>query len=163
MFITPVDSLCGSQLHASIVLIMSLSSSSLQSISASYATVSIGYKDEHTLPKKLNALAMAGFTGIELGFPDLLAFASLHLRHEVGPYDYDDLVTAAKVVKAQTDAKEMKVMLLQPFANFEGWPEGSDERKDAFKRAEGWIRIMEAVGCDTLQVSDSNHSIFVDF
>ena len=132
---------------------MSLSLSSLECIPASYATVSIGCKDEHTLPKKIQAISTAGFKGIELGFPDLLAFASMHLRHEVGPYDYDDLYSAAKVVKAQTDAQGLKIMLLQPFANFEGWPEGSDERKDAFKRAEGWIRIMEAAGCDTLQVS----------
>lgn len=132
---------------------MSLSLSFFQSIPPSYATVSIGCKDEHTLPKKLRALSEAGFKGIELGFPDLLSFASLHLRKEIGPYEYDALVTAAKVVKAQTDAQGLKVMLLQPFANFEGWPEGSEERKDAFVRAEGWIRIMDAVGCDTLQVS----------
>lgn len=131
---------------------MSLSLESLKSIPASYATVSIGCKDEHTLPKKLDAISGAGFTGVELGMPDLLSFASMHLRHEVGPYDFDDLCTAAKVVKAMCDAKEMKVMLLQPFSNFEGWAEGSDERKDAFRRAEGWIKIMQAVGCDTLQV-----------
>lgn len=135
---------------------MSLSLSSLQSIPTSYATVSIGCKDEHTLPKKLRALSGAGFQAIELGFPDLLSFASMHLRHEVGPYDWDDLCTAAKVVKAQCHAQGLKVMMLQPFSNFEGWPEGSEGRKDAFARAEGWVKIMEAVGCDMLQVSTSH-------
>ncbi|KAL1304631.1 hypothetical protein AAFC00_003595 [Neodothiora populina] len=135
---------------------MALTHASLESIPTSFATVSVGCKDDHTLPRKLDTIAAAGFTGIELGFPDLLSFASMHLRHEVGPYDYDDLYSAAKVVKAQTDAKNLKVMLLQPFANFEGWPQGSEERKDAFKRAEGWVRIMEAVGCDTLQVGSTD-------
>lgn len=132
---------------------MALSLSSLQTIPTSYATVSIGCKDEHTLPKKLEAISEAGFQGIELGFPDLLSFASSHLGREVGAYDYDDLCTVAKEVKEQTAAKGLKVMMLQPFANFEGWPEGSEQREDAFRRAEGWIRIMEAVGCDMLQVN----------
>jgi len=132
---------------------MSLSLSSLQVIPTSFATVSIGFKDDHTLSKKLNALAQAGFQAIELGFPDLVSFASMHLRKEVGPNDYDDLFTAAKVVKAMCDAKNIKILMLQPFSNFEGWQEGSPERKDAFERAENWIKIMQACGTDMLQVN----------
>ena len=40
-------------------------------------------------------------------------------------------------------------------ANFEARKPQSDEREDAFKRAKGWIRIMEAVGTDMLQASNS--------
>ena len=47
-------------------------------------------------------------------------------------------------------------MMLQPFANFEGWKEGSTERKEAFERAEGWIRIMKALSTDMLQVGSSD-------
>ncbi len=47
----------------------------------------------------------------------------------------------------------LKIVMLQPFANFEGWKPQSEERKEAFRRAKGWIRIMEAVGTDMLQVS----------
>ena len=129
-----------------------------------YASVSIGCKDEHTLPKKLDAIAGAGFQAIELGMPDLLSFANQHLRpdkqrdgkDEIGPYDYDDLCSAAKLAKAQCDAKDLKILILQPFANFEGWPEGSSEREDAFTRLKGWIRIMEAAGTDMLQVGSSD-------
>jgi hypothetical protein len=42
-------------------------------------------------------------------------------------------------------------MMLQPFANFEGWPKGSTEREDAFTRARGWIKIMKVLG--TVSVS----------
>ncbi|KAH6853088.1 xylose isomerase-like protein [Chaetomium sp. MPI-CAGE-AT-0009] len=42
------------------------------------------------------------------------------------------------------------------FSNFEGWPEGSQQRRDAFARAEAWIDIMEAVGTDLLQVGSSD-------
>lgn len=131
---------------------MSLTKDSLKSVPISFATCSIGYQDEHTLPKKLDALHKAGFTAIELAFPDLVTFASLHLRHKVEETDYEDICAAARVVKAMCDAKEMKVLMLQPFANFEGWPEGSEGRKDAFSRAEGWIKVMDAAGTDMLQV-----------
>jgi sugar phosphate isomerase/epimerase len=131
---------------------MSLTTQNLKDIPTCFASVSIGCRDEHTLPKKLEAISSAGFSAIELGFPDLLAFASTYMKKEVGEYEYDDLVISAKVVKAMCDAKKLKVLILQPFANFEGWQEGSEERKDAFTRAEGWIRIMEAVGTDMLQV-----------
>lgn len=133
-----------------------LSPATLQNIPLSYASCSIGCKPEHTLPQKLDAIAAAGFTGIELSMPDLLSFASVHLRHEVGPKDFDDLCTAAKAVKAMCDAKNLQIMMLQPFANFEGWAEGSEERRDAFERAKGWIRIMEACGTDMLQVRLNN-------
>lgn len=131
---------------------MALQSSSLKTIQVSYATCSIGCKPEHTLPKRLEAIANAGFTAIELSMPDILEFASMHLRKEVGPYDYDDLVTASKLIKGMCDAKDLKVLMLQPFSNFEGWPEGSSEREDAFRRARGWLKIMEAAGTDMLQV-----------
>jgi sugar phosphate isomerase/epimerase len=134
---------------------MSLTTENVKDIPTCFASVSIGCRDEHTLPKKLEAISSAGFSAIELGFPDLLAFASTYMKKEVGEYEYDDLVISAKVVKAMCDAKKLKVLILQPFANFEGWQEGSEERKDAFTRAEGWIRIMEAVGTDMLQVRNS--------
>lgn len=129
---------------------------SLANIPLSLATVSIGCKPSHTLSEKLNAIAGAGFKGIELGFPDLVSFASMHLRKEVQPKDWEDLVTAAKVIKAMCVAKELEVMLLQPFANFEGWKLGSSEREDAFERLNGWVKVMKAVGCKTLQVGSSD-------
>jgi len=132
---------------------MSLTASSLKGIPISFASCSIGYKDEHTLPKKIAAIANAGFTGMELSFPDIQAFASLHLKEEVGEWDFEKLASVCKVIKAMTDAKKLEIMLLQPFANFEGWPKGSKERENAFKAAKGWISMMDASGCNTLQVS----------
>ncbi|RMY67549.1 hypothetical protein D0862_15075 [Hortaea werneckii] len=138
----------------------------LDKIPTSYATVSIGNKPEHTLPKKLEAISAAGFRGIELGFPDLLAFATQHLRphlqHDassseaVQPKDFDALCSVAKLVKTMCDAKGLQIMMLQPFSNFEGWAEGTAERRDAWERAEGWMRIMEAAGCTMLQVGSSD-------
>lgn len=137
---------------------------SLDKIPTCYASVSIGCKDEHTLPKKLDAIAAAGFQAIELGFPDLLSFANQHLKPDQqgdGPDsikedDYASLCATAKVVKAMCDAKGLKILILQPFSNFEGWPEGSAERQAVWDRVNGWVRIMEAAGTDMLQVGASD-------
>lgn len=130
---------------------MAIDKSSLAQIPNCFASCSIG-KPTDPLPEKLEAISSAGFQAIELSFPDLLSFASSTLNKEVQPSDYDDLCTAAKEVKNQCDKLGLKILILQPFANFEGWPEGSEERKDAFERAKGWIRIMGAAGTDMLQV-----------
>jgi len=129
-----------------------LDPSTLSSIPTSFATVSIGYSDKHTLPLKLHALSTAGFKGIELGFPDLVAFASQRLNKSVAEKDFDDLVKAAEEVKRICQKEGLQIMLLQPFANYEGWKEGSDEQKEAWERVEGWLRILIATGCETLQV-----------
>lgn len=130
---------------------MSMSYDSLSSIPRCYATVSVG-APSHPLDQKLKAIAAAGFTGIELGFPDLLSFASQKLGRDVGPQEFDILCNAGGEVKGMCEELGLKIVMLQPFSNFEGWKPQSEERKDAFIRAKGWIRIMEAVGTDMLQV-----------
>ncbi|KAF2720318.1 putative 4-hydroxyphenylpyruvate dioxygenase [Polychaeton citri CBS 116435] len=135
---------------------MSITMDSLGKIPLCYATCSIGCKDEHTLPRKLDAIAAAGFQSIELSMSDLQPFAGQLLKKEVGSHDFDDLCTAAREVRSICNAKGLGVTMLQPFANFEGWPEGSEERKDAWLRAEGWNRIMEAAGTDILQIGSSD-------
>ncbi|KAK8123058.1 hypothetical protein PG984_011728 [Apiospora sp. TS-2023a] len=125
-------------------------------VPTSYATCSIGYQESHTLPLKLKAIADAGFDAVELSMPDILAYGKMLNGEEPDPKDYDALVEIGKAVKGQMVEHGLKVMMLQPFANFEGWPKGSKEREDAFDRARGWILIMEAVGTDLLQVGSSD-------
>ncbi|KAI3321559.1 3-dehydroshikimate dehydratase [Xylariaceae sp. AK1471] len=125
-------------------------------VPTSYATCSIGYKDSHTLPLKLKAIAEAGFDGIELSMPDILAYGKQLNGQEPDPKDYDTLVEIGKAIKPLVQELNLKILMLQPFANFEGWRRGSEEREDAFDRAKGWMRIMEAVGTDMLQVGSSD-------
>ena len=131
---------------------------SLGSIPTSYATVSPGLPSI-PLPQKLAAISAAGFQGIELGFPDLLSFSCSLEKRDVSNYDYDTLCSTASDVKRICAREGLKIVMLQPFANFEGWAQGSKERDNAFLRAKGWVRIMQSVGCDMLQVgsSDSPH------
>lgn len=133
----------------------SITRSSLDSIPASFASVSVG-TPEDPLELKLDAIAAAGFTAIELGFPDLLSFASSYLKQNVDENDYDNLCKAGEEVKSLCKTRKIAIMMLQPFSNFEGWPKDSKERKDAFSRATGWIRIMHAIGTDMLQVGSSD-------
>lgn len=134
---------------------MAISPESLAQIPASFASVSVGTSST-PLPSKLAAISSAGFTAIELGFPDLLSFASTFHKKEIKENDYDSLCSAGTEVKKLCEKNNLGIMMLQPFSNFEGWPKGSNERKDAFERAKGWIRIMEAVGTDMLQVGSSD-------
>ncbi|CAK4029754.1 Hypothetical predicted protein [Lecanosticta acicola] len=129
----------------------------LSSLPLSYASVSIGYKPAHTLPLKLDAIASAGFQAIELGMPDLVSFANLHFKTDkITDHAWEDLTAAARALKPILSAKNLKVLMLQPFANFEGWAENSPERKDAWERVENWTNIMQVLGCDMLQVGSSD-------
>lgn len=123
----------------------------ISQIPASYATCSIG--DSSTpLPDKLHAIAQAGFKGIELAFPDLVTFASQHFGNEVKEDDYERLCQAGGEVRKLCEQLGLKILMLQPFSNFEGWKPHTKEREDAMKRAKGWIEVMKAVGTDMLQV-----------
>lgn len=125
---------------------------SLQRMPLSYASCSIGSGPSDTLPRKLEAIAQAGFIAIELSFPDIIEYGSRILGHQIAPENYAELLSVAGEIRKLCDAHDLKVMMLQPFANFEGWPKGSVEREDAFTRAKGWMEIMKVVGTDLLQV-----------
>ncbi|KAK3985100.1 xylose isomerase-like protein [Cladorrhinum sp. PSN332] len=126
------------------------------SIPVAFASCSIGLP-RHTLHQKIEAIRAAGFKAIELSFPDLLSYAKLHLgKQDIAEDDYPTLCEAARAAQQLCKRHELEIMALQPFSNFEGWPPGSKERKDAFNRAQGWIKIMEAAGTSMLQVGSSD-------
>jgi sugar phosphate isomerase/epimerase len=124
-------------------------------VPVSFASCSIGLS-RHTLHQKIEALSQAGFNGIELSFPDLQSYANLHFGRNVAEDDYQTLCEAGRLVRDLVTRHGLKILVLQPFSNFEGWPKGSKEREDAFARARGWIEIMDAVGTDMLQVGSSD-------
>ena len=117
----------------------------------SFATCSLGAPST-PLPDKLRAIASAGFKGIELAFPDLVAFASKFHGKEIKEDEYAKLYAAGQEVRKLCEELGLQIMMLQPFSNFEGWKIGTKEREDAMKRAAGWIEIMEAIGAEMIQV-----------
>lgn len=142
---------------------MSLDFDSLQSIPTSYASCSLGSpSNPPPLLDRLDAISKAGFTAIELSFPDILSYGATLLGHDPDPKNYDELCNVASALKSELDKRGLRVMMLQPFANFEGWKDdalnadGVNGRADALERAKGWLRIMKAAGTDMLQVGSSD-------
>jgi 4-hydroxyphenylpyruvate dioxygenase len=86
-----------------------------------------------TLSEKIEAIAAAGFKGVELFENDLLTF-------DGSPAD----------VRRMVEDHSMKIVTFQPFRDFEGMPE--PQRKRAFRRAERKFKVMEKLGCDLLMV-----------
>ncbi|KAJ4301127.1 hypothetical protein N0V90_003217 [Kalmusia sp. IMI 367209] len=130
---------------------------SLTAIPTSYASCSLGSPSSPPpLLDRLDAISTANFSAIELSFPDILSYGKTLLGHAPDPKDYDELVKVTKAIKNECDNRKLGVMMLQPFANFEGWKEGSEGRKDAWERARGWVRIMQAAGTDMLQVGSTD-------
>ena len=129
-----------------------ITSASVQKIPLAYASCSIGCSPSDTLPRKLEALSKAGFTSIELSFPDILDYAAHQQGQPVSSDKFSELVIVAHRNRELCETNSLTIMMLQPFANFEGWPKVSTEREDAFTRASGWMEIMEALGTDLLQV-----------
>ena len=133
---------------------MPITRESLKTIPTSFATVSIGSTDD-PLEEKLKALSNAGFSAVELGFPDLVSFASRRAGEEVQENDYEKLCVAATEVRQLCKEQGLGIMMLQPFTNFEGWPRGPEKRDNAFSRARGWIKIMKAADIKMLQIGSS--------
>lgn len=134
--------------------------SPVKNIPLSYASCSIGSKPSDTLPQKLEAISDAGFTGIELSFPDILDYGSRMYGHQIASDNFAELTTVAGEIRKLCKANNLQVMMLQPFSNFEGWKRGSKDQENAWFRANGWMEIMRVIGTDLLQVRYPLHFPF---
>lgn len=86
-----------------------------------------------TLDEKLEAIAAAGFTAVEIFENDLLTFdgSPADVRRIVGDLG-------------------LEVVTFQPFRDFEGMPE--PQRSRVFDRAERKFDVMQELGCDLLMI-----------
>lgn len=85
------------------------------------------------LNEKLEAIAAAGFKGVEIFENDLLSFSG----------------TTADV-RRMVEGLGLKTVTFQPFRDFEGMPE--PQRSRVFARAERKFDLMQQLGCDLLLV-----------
>ena len=85
------------------------------------------------LEEKLNAIAAAGFKGVELFENDLLSFNGT-------PAD----------IRQMIDGLGLKLITFQPFRDFEGMP--AKRRDRVFQRAERKFDVMGELGCDLLMI-----------
>lgn len=134
---------------------MSIPYSSLQKIPLAYASCSIGCVPSDTLPLRLQAISEAGFTSIELSFPDILDYGEQITGKTIAPDNYPEILPVAADIRKLCEENGLSIMMLQPFSNFEGWVKGSMDREEAFARATGWMEVMNVVGTDLMQVRQS--------
>ncbi len=85
------------------------------------------------LNEKLEAIAAAGFKGVEIFENDLLSFSG-----------------TTSDVREMIEGLGLKAVTFQPFRDFEGMPEPQHGR--AFARAERKFDLMQQLGCDLLLV-----------
>jgi 4-hydroxyphenylpyruvate dioxygenase len=85
------------------------------------------------LSEKMEAIAAAGFRGVEIFESDLLSYNG----------------TPADVAKEMTELG-LRTITFQPFRDFEGMPE--PQRQRTFDRAERKFDLMQELGCDSLLV-----------
>ncbi|KAI0667234.1 xylose isomerase-like protein [Trametes maxima] len=124
-----------------------------------YSTDSAGMHSSHTIPIKLRAIANAGFSHVELGFPDLEAYAEQEYPgyqrlDESGNGDLDTLLQAAGRLKELAKELGLEILAIHPFSNFEGY-EDIEKRAAGFERAGTWFRVLKALDCQLLQVGST--------
>ncbi len=98
------------------------------------ATVSIS----GNLEEKIEAIAAAGFDGIEIFEQDFIAD-----------------IRSPRVVGDRIRSAGLEIMLFQPFRDFEGLPQPL--RAKAFDRMERKFDVMQELGCDLVLVCSSAH------
>lgn len=148
----------------------------LDAIQILYCTASLGMHPSHGLQRKLEAISKAGFTGIELGFDDLVSFAkssenvpnlknipSFHILEEIDADELDDkpehdqekyygvLKIVSELVVQHCHHLKLEIFCLQPFAMFEGYDDEEKKRKNMYK-AKKWLELAHVLGCKALQV-----------
>lgn len=100
----------------------------------SIATVSIS----GSLPDRLEAIAAAGFDGIEIFEQDFIA-------HDGPPQEVGRMI----------QDHGLEITLFQPFRDFEGLP--GDLRRKAFDRAERKFDLMQELGTDLVLICSAVH------
>ncbi|MCW2771462.1 MAG: 4-hydroxyphenylpyruvate dioxygenase [Aeromicrobium sp.] len=96
-----------------------------------------------SLAEKMHAAAAAGFDGIEVFEPDLVA-------SELSPEE----------IRSLADRLGLTLDLYQPFRDFEGV--GDDELADNMRRAEAKFAVMNRLGIDTILVCSNVGTATID-
>lgn len=110
----------------------------------------------------MQAISEAGFESIELGMPDLQAYAQQKIGSSFSPLSEDDgsgdvesLRRIAAEIRKLCDDLSLKILCLQPFSEFEGYTDPA-KRDAKFRKAKVWMDIMETLGTDMLQVGSTD-------
>ncbi|WWC88881.1 uncharacterized protein L201_003796 [Kwoniella dendrophila CBS 6074] len=150
-----------------------MSTGKLDSYRFGVAAASLGMHPSHTLEAKFAALQKSGFEYTEVGFagymdwlrqecPDLPPSSCPEEYGEGGEPDpsdaeiWDAMYRKADDLKALASKYGLKVLMLQPLNQFEGWPAGSSRESWAKQKAEKWLTLCSKVGVEQIQVGSED-------
>ncbi|KAK9234911.1 xylose isomerase-like protein [Lipomyces kononenkoae] len=116
----------------------------------SIASLSLGRASHHDLAEKIHAASAAGFQGVELFYEDI----ELHAKQNSNDSFEESILQSAKVFKDLCDECNLKVVVLQPFMNYDGLLDPI-ERAQQIVKIKLWFKIAKAVGTDLILVTSN--------
>lgn len=125
-------------------------------LASATATISLGKPGLHSISTILKAAASAELKGIEICSPNILQHASTvsQLPQDSEPSD-DQVISAAEDIKRQCDELNLTIIVLQPFAGYEGLIDVAEhERK--ISRFKLWLDTCAALDCDIIQIPSTS-------
>ncbi|EFQ31984.1 xylose isomerase-like TIM barrel [Colletotrichum graminicola M1.001] len=102
----------------------------------------------HSFEHKMDMAAKYGYQGIELWHEDLMDVAE---QLPGGAALLENQLAASGIVKRMCDARNLEIICLQPFMNFEGLV----DRQQHARRVEElrvWIQLAHVLGTDVIQI-----------
>lgn len=111
---------------------------------AAISTVSLGWHHSHTLERKVAAAAEESFGGIELFYADLENFAMLRSTSVLG---------AARLVREMCAERQLSIVSLASFDNFEGSPLPLRTRLASARK---WVELANELGTSVVQVPSND-------
>ncbi|KAL5358109.1 xylose isomerase-like protein [Aspergillus floccosus] len=116
-------------------------------------TVSLGQSGRYTIHHKLSACAHNGFKAVELFYDDLEALASSHSKL-IQP-TRDELLSAARQIRALCDVLQIRILNLQPLRFYEGLVDRRERDRIAYSVIPTWMDILEILGSDTILIASN--------
>ncbi|KAK8843513.1 hypothetical protein IAR55_007173 [Kwoniella newhampshirensis] len=147
----------------------------LRSLPTGYATPCLGLNPAHTLEMKFRAMQEADFPMVELGFGNYVAWVRSKVPNlppstcpeewkvddEPDPSDtqiWNALFDHTDELKALAQRHELRLLMLQPLNQFDGWPEGSERGEWVKRKVELWVKLCSRLTVDFLQVGANDQA-----
>lgn len=107
----------------------------------------------HSLAHRLDMAQKYGYKGIELFYDDLLSIVT-ELRLGETSLHTNQLL-AASVIRDMCAARDISILTLQPFANYEGLVDRTAHAKRIEELKELWFPLAHTLGTDIIQIPSS--------
>lgn len=62
------------------------------------------------------------------------------------------MYSQASILVKLAESFGLKILMLQPLNQFDGWPEGHKRKSWAYRKAERWLTTCSKVGVEQIQV-----------